>query len=304
MTTIKRPWRKRLKYNLIYSLVKTIIWISNILPRKWFVYWCGWLGGLGFYLIGDSRRICLSNLALAYGHEKSPREIRRMAKRNFVMMGRNAGDLVRAIPIQSLEKLEHLLEVRGREHLPPTGKLDRGTIFLTVHMGPFEFVGSYLGLAGYQTNIIGTELKDPRLNDLLVDYRKSKGSQAIPRGQATMKLFRTLKEGGNLAILIDTDTRVKSVFVNFYGIPAATPIGAAMFALRTGARVVPLFSFMDRGLQPVLEIGPEIAITNTGDEEADIITNTQLMTDICEGYIRRYPEQWLWIQDRWKTRPG
>ena len=105
-----------------------------------------------------------------------------------------------------------------------------------------------------------------------------------------------------MALLIDQDTRVKSTFVNFFGEPAFTPIGAALLAMKTGAAVLPAFSHLgDDGMQHI-EILPEIPLHLTGNEEEDIRYNTQVFTGYIEERIRKYPAQWLWMHERWKTK--
>ena len=102
-----------------------------------------------------------------------------------------------------------------------------------------------MALHGLKPNIIGTPLKDARLNELLFDYRNAYGAVAVERGKETFRLIKALKSAGSVAILIDQDTKVKSRFVNFFGMKAATPIGATVLALRTGAAVVPTYIFLD-----------------------------------------------------------
>jgi KDO2-lipid IV(A) lauroyltransferase len=147
-------------------------------------------------------------------------------------------------------------------------------------------------------------LKDERLNALLWEYRNAFGAVAIERGKESVRLFKVLKSGGSIAILIDQDTRVKSRFVKFFDMPAATPIGATVLALRTGCAVVPTYIYLDDKLQQQMQILPEIPLVVTGDEEADLITNTQLFTDFTEKVVRQHPEQWVWMHERWKTKAG
>ena len=104
---------------------------------------------------------------MVYGHEKSRQEIEKMAKKVFELIGNNAGDIFRGFPIDSIEKLMKFTSVEGQEHLEKAAAKGKGVITLTVHLGAFEFVGAYLGLAGYNPLVVGTPLKDERLNDLL-----------------------------------------------------------------------------------------------------------------------------------------
>jgi len=100
-------------------------------------------------------------------------------------------------------------------------------------------------------------------------------------------------------------TPPQGVFVDFFGIPACTPSGLARIALRTDAAVVPGFTIWDPELQKYrLRFDPVVEVIRTGNDEADIVANTQRFTKIIEDFVRRYPDQWLWVHRRWKTRPA
>ena len=161
-----------------------------------------------------------------------------------------------------------------------------------------------MALRGLNPNIIGTPLKDERLNNLLWKYRNQYGAVAIARGKETFRMIKVLKSGGSVALLIDQDTKVKTIFVNFFGMPAATPVGATMMAMKTGAAVVPTYIHLgDDGMQH-MHILPEIPMRITDDEQDDIRYNTQLMTNFIEDQIRQYPSHWVWMHERWKTKEG
>jgi KDO2-lipid IV(A) lauroyltransferase len=105
-------------------------------------------------------------------------------------------------------------------------------------------------------------------------------------------------------MLIDQDTRVKSRFVNFLGKPAATPIGGALMAQKTAAAVVPIYISMQSDHSQLIEIFPEVPIIGGGDEEENLVENIQRISDTTEAAILRNPEQWVWMHERWKTKPG
>jgi len=244
------------------------------------------------------------HLGLAFDKEKSPREIVDLSKEMFVMLGKNAGDILRSLKVKSLSDLDKFLTTYGLENYEKAHAKGKGVMFLTSHLGAFDLQITNMALRGLNPNIIGTALKDDRLNDLLLKYRNAFGAIAIERGKESVRLFKALKSGNSIAILIDQDTKVKSRFVNFFGMPAATPIGATILALRTGAAVVPTYIFLDNKGQQQMHILPEIPLVITGDEEIDLVVNTQLFTDFTEKIVREHPEQWVWMHERWKTRPG
>lgn len=299
----KRKARKRFKYFLLYWFVRFLLAFSNFLPRTWWLAICGWLGKLAFALSGRFRDQTVAHLGLAYGGKKSAREIYALARQTFIMTGKNAGDIFRSMRVKSLVDLEKFLVTTGLEHFEKANAKGKGIIFLTCHLGAFDLQVTNMALRGLKPNIIGTTLKDPRLNDLLVNYRNAYGAIAIERGKETFRLIKALKMGGAVAILIDQDTKVKSVFVDFFGMKASTPVGAAVLALKTGAAIVPSTIHLGADNKQHMEIFPELEVTSTGNEEADILTNTQRFTNFIEQEVRKHPDQWLWMHRRWRTRP-
>ncbi|MCX7636477.1 MAG: lysophospholipid acyltransferase family protein [Cyclobacteriaceae bacterium] len=294
--------RRKIRYRFIYLAVRGMIFLSNLMPRKVWIAICGYLGGLGYFVASQSRRITLENLKRAYPNIDNQSRTR-LAKNVFVMLGRNAGDVLRAFPITQYERYKRIRDIEGEIHLDEAYKKGRGVLFLTAHLGAFELVATEMAFRGYQPLIIGTAMKDERLTDLLWRQRSKLGATAIERGKETVRLMKTLKAGGTVAILIDQDTRVKSVFVDFFGHSCSTPVGAALLALRTGAAVVPVFIHMRSDGKQQITCYSEVELIRTGNEEEDIRANTQLFTSVIESEIRKYPEQWVWMHERWKTRP-
>ncbi len=295
---------KRTKYTLLYWFVRALIGFANVLPRQWWLRCCGFLGGLAYHLLPDTREKTMLHLGLAFGREKDLREIKELSKETFKMLGRNAGEILRAIRVKDLNDLEQILITHGFENYETANAKGKGVIFLTCHLGAFDLQVTNMSLRGLKPNIIGTPLKDARLNDLLFNYRNAYGAVAVERGRETLRLIKALKTGGTVAILIDQDTKVKSRFVDFFGMKAATPVGAAILAMKTGAAVVPTYIHLAEDGMQHMHILPELPLTLTGDDELDMATNTQVYSRFIEDTIRKYPSQWVWMHERWKTKPG
>jgi|DewCreStandDraft_4_1066084.scaffolds.fasta_scaffold66893_2 KDO2-lipid IV(A) lauroyltransferase len=298
-------WKKvkrKIRYRLIYVAVKAMIIISNLIPRGAWLALCGFLGALGYYLASQSRKITVENLKRAYP-DQNIKQIKKLAKRVFVMLGRNAGDVLRAYPLTEFSKFEEIRDIEGVQYVERAYRQGQGVLFLTAHLGAFELIATEMAFRGYKPLVIGTAMKDERLTQLLWSQRSKLGATAIERGKETVRLMKALKGGGTVAILIDQDTKVKSVFVDFFGQSCATPIGAAMLALRTGAAVVPVFIHLGANGKQQIRCYPEMQLIRTGNEAEDIRLNTQAFTAVIEQEVRKYPEQWLWMHERWKTRP-
>jgi KDO2-lipid IV(A) lauroyltransferase len=148
-------------------------------------------------------------------------------------------------------------------------------------------------------------LDNPYLDRMVRHYRTLHGNIPILKDDPVRELLRAMKEGATVGILMDTNMHPpQGIFVNFFGIPAATASGLARIALRTDAAVVPGFTLWDPVLRKYrLRFDPPLKLIRTNDNDADIVANTQLFTKVIEDFVRRYPDQWLWIHRRWKTRP-
>jgi Kdo2-lipid IVA lauroyltransferase/acyltransferase len=299
---VVKNFRRKVKYSLIYFLVKFLVMISNWIPRKVWLSFCGGLGRVMGILLKRYRQMAIMHLTMVFGKEKSAEEIKKLALDSFTMLGKNGGDVLRASTITSLEDLNKIVMMKGFENYEAADKRGKGVVFIACHLGAFELQITSMALRGLNFMVIGTPLKDKRLNDLMWKHRNRNGTNYVERDKANFAMLKVLKAGGSVALLIDQDTKVKSTFVNFFGMPAATPIGAAVLAMKTGAAVMPAFSHLgEDGLQHI-EILPEIPLRITGNEEEDIQYNTQVFSNFIENRIRKYPAQWVWMHERWKTK--
>jgi KDO2-lipid IV(A) lauroyltransferase len=295
--------RRKIRYSILYHFVKSLIAWSNAISRIAWLKFCGRLGRIAYHFAGNTRTLVMRHLSDAFP-ELTVEQVRTRAKGVFEMLGKNAGEMLRATQVKDLAGLEAFLETRGLENYEKAIAKGKGVIFLTCHLGAFDLQVSNMALRGLNPNIIGTPLKDERLNELLWDYRNKYGAIAIARGKETFRLIKVLKSNGSVALLIDQDTKVKSTFVNFFGRPAATPVGATVLAMKTGAAVVPTYIYLGDDWKQHMLILPEIPMRLSGDEDSDVVYNTQVLTNFIEETIRQHPEQWVWMHERWKTRPG
>jgi KDO2-lipid IV(A) lauroyltransferase len=300
---MKKSPVKLLKYQFLYIFIRLMILLSNLLSRRVWLWFCGILGLLFYTFSGRERKRAIHHLSIAYKDEKSPQEIQKLARSTFVMLGKNAGEILRSAGFRSSEQLERILTTKGLEHLDAAVKSGKGVIFLTGHIGAFELMVTFFSTKYEDPYVIGTPLKDEKLNRLLWKQRGAHGAVPIERGKDMAKIFRHLKNGGIVAMLIDQDTKVKSTFVNFFGMPAATPVGAALLAQRTGAIVVPGAIHLGEDNLQHVTVMPPIPVVITGNEEEDLTINTQSFTTALEEFIREHPAQWVWLHRRWRTQP-
>ena len=298
-----RRIRKRIKNWFLYRLITAIISLLNFLPRNIAIWVGGFLGKLAFLIIRDARRRTLSNLSLAFGKEMNETNLRKLACQVFENVGKNVADAVRLKKI-NWENLEGITEIEGLEYLNQVYKAGKGVIGLTGHIGNFEFMAAYFSLKGYKLSVVGRELYDPRLDRLLVENRENVGLENIPSSAGVKPILKALRAGKILGVLADQDSsRVRGVFVNFFGRPARTPVGPALLAYKTGSPIVPMAIVRKNDNKYKIIVKPPVELSFSENREKDIADITQKCTQVLESIIREHPDQWLWMHDRWKSKP-
>jgi KDO2-lipid IV(A) lauroyltransferase len=298
----RHPLYRKIRDDLFYLLVVGFIRFLRLLPRRAGLALMRTLARLGFALAAGPRRRTIEHLSLVYGKEKSPAEIRRLARRVFVHFATAATDLLR-LPVLIRQGLDRLVSASGTEHLDRAFATGDGLLMITCHFGNWEILGAWLAQHGYRMSVVGTSLFDPRLDRILVETRNSAGYTNIARGKGTREIIRTLKKGEAVGMLIDQDTKADGVFVDFFGRPAYTPTGPAVLARRLDLPIIPIFAYLKADFTYQVECLPPLELARTDDEAHDIRVNTQKCSDAYEAMIRRFPEQWVWMHKRWKTRP-
>ncbi len=294
--------RKKFKNWLIYILVVSLFHFIRALPRAVAMQLMQFLSEICFYLLAKERRLTIKNLSWVFGHEKSPDEIRQMAKKVFKTLGRNGAEIFQLNKILRPDPYRYIT-VKGLEHLERALAKGKGAIIVTGHIGCWELLGGFFPMIGYDFAAVGTRLYDLRLDAILVKNRASVGMKVIERSTGARQIYKYLQAGGLVGILIDQDTRVDSVFVDFMGKPTYTPVGPVTFALRLGTPIVPAAIHLQPDNRHEIEVYEEIEIEKTGDPEQDRIINTQKCSKAIEKMIFKDPIQWVWLHDRWKTQP-
>jgi len=300
----KKRIRKRIKNWLIYVIVKSgLLWINNV-QRETAMKFLESMAKLGFYLVRSERNKTIRHLTQVYGVVRTPLEIKQMARAVFANLGRNMADAFRLARYNS-SNIDTITRVSGLHILDAALKKGRGVIALTGHIGNWELMGAFLAMKGYRVNVVGATIYDPRLDALVVGNRQNSGLHYIERGAATREILRALRRNEIVGLLIDQDTtRVDGVFVNFMGRKAYTPVGPVMLAMKTHAVIVPMAVHINEKGLHVIEIRDEIELEFSRDVEQDRIRNTQRCSDALEQFIREHPTQWVWMHERWKTRPA
>jgi KDO2-lipid IV(A) lauroyltransferase len=209
------------------------------------------------------------------------------------------------MPRYKQQNIEELIVLDGNENFLEGQRRGKGVLFLTSHIGAWELSSYAHALYGYPLHYMARPLDNARLDALVNRYRGLSGNVPIFKNESARAMLKILKESGTVGILADQNTMPQEgVFVDFFGTPACTTAGIARVALHTGAAVVPGYAVWDAALEKYrLRFEPPLELVRTGDSERDITENTRLFAKVTEDIVRKYPEQWVWIHARWKTRP-
>lgn len=291
--------RHRLEYALVWLNVKTLGALPRPLARAAGIAlaWAVYLAHVRL------RRTGMRNLALALP-QKTRGERRRILRGTFTSLGRQLAEVC-LFPRYTRENVGHVVVYDGFENYERALARGKGVLFLTAHLGGWELSAFTHSLHGHPLHIVMRPLDNPYLDRLLRQYRTLHGNTTVDKDDFVRGLLSAMKAGETVGLLMDTNmTPPQGVFVDFFGVPACTASGLARIALRTGAAVVPGFTIWDSVLRKYrLRFDPPVELHRTGNDEADVVSNTARFTKIIEDYVRRYPEQWLWVHRRWKTRP-
>ncbi|MCI0354425.1 MAG: lysophospholipid acyltransferase family protein [Acidobacteria bacterium] len=291
--------RHRLEYAPVWLLIHGI----GVLPRSAARGLCMALAWLVYWLHGRLRRVGLRNLEIAFP-EKSAGERRRIVKALFTHLGRQLAEFC-LLPRYTKENVTETVLYDGLDNYDAARRRGRGVVILTAHLGGWE-LGSFVhSLNGHPMHIVVRALDNPYVNRLVDRYRTLHGNTTLDKLDFARGLLGALRAGETVGILMDQNiTPPQGVFVDFFGHKACTAGGLAKVALRTDAAVVPGFTIWDEQLRKYrISFDPALELLRSGDEEADVISNTARFTRVIEDCARRYPEQWLWVHRRWKTRP-
>lgn len=193
----------------------------------------------------------------------------------------------------------------GFENYEAARAAGQGVFLLTAHLGAWE-IGSFVySIFDRPIKIVVRRLDNPKVDALVERYRTLHGNETLAKEDFARGLLGAMRAGETVGILMDTNmTPPQGVFVDFFGVPACTASGVARVALRSRAAVVPAFTIWDRQLKKYrIRFDPALNLVSTGDDDSDAVANTAMFNRVIQDYATRYPEQWLWVHRRWKTRP-
>ena len=291
--------RRRLEFALVWTLVKLL----GLPPRRTARTLGALVGRLALLLTPRLRRTGDLNLRLAFPEKTAAErsQILRKLYRNLGWLLAEFCQMARYSP----EQAQGFIRYEGLEHYLAARDQGKGVLILTGHLGAWELSSFYHSLMGYPMSIVIRRLDNPLVDNLVNQIRCLHGNQVLHKDDFARGLLGAMRRGETVGILMDTNmTPPQGAFVDFFGHAACTGSGLARVALKTGAKVLPGFLLWDEATQQyVLRFGAALDLPVSDDAEADALAHTAFFTRVIEDYVRQYPDQWLWVHRRWKTRP-
>lgn len=295
----KHPTRRqKFEYFAAYIVLKLLGWLPHGVARGA----CGLLAALSYWLWPRLRRVGMLNLRLAFP-DWSARDQRRVLFGLFQNLGRMLADFAH-FPRMNRGNIERFLVYDGFENYARAQNQGKGILFLTAHFGNWEISSFAHGLYGYPCNFVVRELDNPLIGALVERYRSGSGGRPIEKTKLGSQVLRAFKNAEAVGILMDQNMLLgEGSFVDFFGHPACTTTAPARLARRTGVPIVLGLVIWDKKAGKYrLRFDPVEWIKKDNAEE-EILANTANFTRLIEEYVRRYPDHWLWVHRRWKTRP-
>jgi len=285
-----------------YALARTLESAVSALPER-AADGVGRRVGRAVHRLGIRRKVVEENLRLAFPGQP-PEWIARTSIAAYEHLGREAAAILRLSKLDKQAIVDRTVPV-GWDEMEEALSHGKGVMLVTGHYGNWEIAAATVAARGVPIAAIvrrqGNRLVDERLNGL----RRRLGVEIITQREAPSRVPRLLRKNAVIGIVGDQDARRAGVFVPFFGRPASTHRGPAVFALKLGA---PVFACVARRL-PGAEVryevsGHGIPVVRTGDLEADVTALTAALAARLEAEVRKAPEQYFWFHRRWKTRPS
>ncbi|MBI4550355.1 MAG: lysophospholipid acyltransferase family protein [Candidatus Omnitrophica bacterium] len=289
---------------ILYLGLKAVLGLIRALPRSWALAWARAIGRLTYYFVPRQREKVLKHLSEAWSPGGDRKKIEALGRRVFENLAMTAVDIAR-FPFLNKDNLrDWLIYTDEFSRVNRLLNENNGLIVLTAHLGNWELCAAVFGVMGYDGAVVGRRIYYEPFNRLIVRLRESVRVRTIYRDSSPKELLRVLRHNQLLGMLADQDVdSVEGVFVNFFGRPAYTPTAPVRLALAQGVPILPAFVIREGNrYRLVLEEPIRPSAVGSSREEA-VQEFTEKWSAVMEKFIRAYPDQWVWMHDRWKTTP-
>ncbi len=296
--------RRKITYSTLYFLAILVEKIAVFLPESLVFFVCETISFSYYILVKKERKKVVLHLTQAFSDEYSEKEIKELAKKVFINLGRNIAELF-LMKTFDKAKLTERLSCEGHEIIDENLKKGKGILVLGGHVGNWELASPYFCHFSVGGGAVVKKLKDKAFEKLVNRMRTHEKCKVIDRSNPK-EILKMLKDNKLIGLLADQDIKnVDGVFVDFFGRPAYTPVGPVKIARASGCALVPGFLVRDpqNKYRHKIIIHPAIEIDRKNKDPQMLIEKTQEWTTLLEKHIRKYPDQWVWMHKRWKTTP-
>jgi KDO2-lipid IV(A) lauroyltransferase len=296
--------KQRAHRSLLYLLLEGFRRFILILPRRIAFWLAAGIASLTYWILAKERAKTIWHLKEAFGSGKTDREFDQIGREVFIHLAQSAIDVFR-FPLLNRKRMERLVSTTQEDIARLDRALERGkgAIVLTGHLGNWELLASYFRFLGYPGVLVGRRIYYEPFNQVLVSLRKSALVSTIYRDEPPRKVLAELKQNHVVGLSADQDIdSLEGIFISFFRKPSWTPLGPAKLALASGAPIVPAF-MIHEGLGYRLYVEEPIWPSRESGREEAIKMMTEAWSQMVEHYVRQFPNQWVWMHNRWKTRP-
>lgn len=303
---------------LSYYFAQPFIFLIRSLPHTIALRIARLVGMVAYYLMPIRKKTVLQNLRRAFGKEKSEKELRRIARQCYQNFSMTVTEFIR-MPVMDSEYLASLIEqIEGEEYFNQVGREKGGYLVVSGHLGNWEMVGSYFASIGVPVSVVARPMHNPLWDRAINAIREKKGMRVISTRASPKLLISHIREGRAVAFLVDQDARGAGIWVDFFGHPASTFTGPAVFLQRFRMPILPMYTVRTGLARHKVIFKPPIypelyfkQVKGCGEEQenrqereahSDVTRQiVQQYTSLLESVIREYPEQYFWFHRRWKT---
>lgn len=290
-----------------YSMMPLILLI-RAMPLKLMLGLAWGIGFAGYYIAPFRKKVVMENLRMAFGDEKSEKELRRIARDCYVNFSLMAMEFIMMPSIRPERVRELICELEGEEYYDEIRRRpEADCLVITGHIDNWEIIGSYFCSIGIPLSVIARPIHNVYLEREIKTTRERVGLQIISTRGNPREILSHIRAGRIVAFLSDQDARRAGVFVNFFGRPASTFAGAAVLGQRAKKPIFPVFSVRVGLDRHKVIFTPPIYPRESPDGNP---TSPEVVREIVQEYtaalesvIRRYPGQYFWFHRRWKTQP-
>ncbi|MGB2600612.1 MAG: lysophospholipid acyltransferase family protein [Candidatus Omnitrophota bacterium] len=285
----------------IYYLIRVAFFLLGLIPLKIGLFIADVLGRMAFSFLKKYRETAVSNLDDVFGNDhQSNLEITEGVFRNFA---KNGAEWIKLSSMDPGKISSIVTEDEGFEHLDAVLSEGNGAVVLGFHFGNWELLGLYSRYKGYPGTLVARRIYFHKYDKIISRMRQRFDAPVIYRDESPKKMLKVLKSGNILGIVPDQDVdSIDGIFVDFFGKPAFTPVAPVKIAMAAKTKIVPIFVVRKKDNTHKVVVEKPIDPSSGGRDKEDIKRYTQQWSSLLEKYVRQYPEQWVWIHERWKTK--